>query len=180
MVNQTRRSISWITRTAVLLALLIVIQIFPFPQPFRQFITGPLVNMILLIAAISTGLIGSITLALISPWMAWLVQTHAAFGNLLPVIPYIMIGNAVYVCLFLLFRLKKKNVWFDSIGILLGSGAKFIVLYTAVTYIIIKYASIPPMIAKAMSFPQLITALAGGVLALLLEQILKPTKILSK
>lgn len=173
MATQTRKNIFWITRTAVLLALIIVVQFLHLQQP----VTGPLINMIILIAGISTGFIGGISIAFLSPWTAYITQTHAAFGSILPVVPFIMIGNAVYVCVFLLFRIKKKNLITDSIGIILGSIIKFLILYSAVTYILV---NLKKPIILLMSFPQLITALIGGVLALILEQILKPSKILSK
>jgi hypothetical protein len=176
MIEKTKKDVAWITRSGLLLACLIVVQLIPFPAPFKQLITGPLVNMVLLIAAMSIGLLGGIVLAILSPVLAQILQTHSILGPLFFVIPFIMLGNMVYVLFFHWFRGKKDNIVLVSIGLILGSVLKFFVLYLAVTIII---KNLPLPLKTAMGITQLYTALGGGVLAITIGHLLgllKPKK----
>jgi hypothetical protein len=87
---------------------------------------------------------------------------------LAPLIPFIALGNAILVILF--FWLKSKNKIF---GIIIASLVKFLVLVSAVRLLV----QVPPAVAQMMSFPQLITALAGGFIALLVMNIFKRANI---
>jgi len=73
-------------------------------------------------------------------------------------VPFIMAGNTIYVVLFSLLRRYS-----DYAGIIAAAPAKFILLYTAANIIIDK---LPAPIKLAFSFPQLITAITGGAIAL--------------
>jgi len=169
MVNKGKKNVAWLTRTGLLLSCLIVVQLLPFPAPLKQFITGPLVNMVLLIAVISTDFLSGIIIAILSPVLALLMGTHSALGTLLPVVPFIMLGNIVYVTFFHVFRGKNKQLFSQSIGLVLGSVVKFLILLIAVTYLV----KVPSPIAKAMGVVQLYTALGGGILAILIGKILE-------
>lgn len=171
-MEKTKKDVNWITRLGLLLACLIVVQVLPFPAPFKQFITGPLVNMILLIATISTGLLGGIIIAILSPILVLILGTHSALGFLLPVVPFIMLGNIAYVFFFSLLRGKQKQLTPQFIGIILGSVVKFLILFVAVTYVV----KVPAPITKAMGIVQLYTALGGGILAILIGNILESNK----
>ena len=65
------KKIRWITETAVLLALLLTAQVLT--KPFGQLVTGSFVNAILALTALYAGLSSGITVAVISPVMAWLL-----------------------------------------------------------------------------------------------------------
>ena len=56
--------------------------------------------------------------------------------------------------------LKGKN---KILGIIIASFVKYLILFTAVSYIV----DVPDKIAKVMSLPQLFTALSGGAIAIL-------------
>lgn len=172
MIEKTKKDVNWLTRTGLLLACLIVVQWLPFPAPFKQFVTGPLVNMILLLAVISTGFLGGIILAILSPIFVLILGTHSALGFLLPVVPFIMLGNIAYVFFFSILRGKQKLFFPQLIGLILGSMIKFFVLFIAVTYIV----KVPAPIGKAMGITQLYTALGGGILAILIGNILESNK----
>lgn len=152
-------TVKWITKTAILLALLIVVQLFRMPQ----LITGVIVNFILLLAFVQVDVFSGIIIGLISPIVAFLFGILPA--PLAPMIPFIMLGNAVYVAIFALIRNKIPNWWKAIIGVILGASVKFALLALAVKYLV----NAPPKIAQAMSIPQLYTALAGGVVIILLE-----------
>jgi hypothetical protein len=158
-MSKTNLTVKWITKTAILLALLIVIQLFRMPQ----LVTGVLVNFILLLAYVQVDLFSGVIIGLISPVVAFLFGILAA--PLAPMIPFIMLGNAVYIAVFALIRSKNPNWWKAIIGVVFGALLKFALLSLAVKYLV----NAPPKIAQAMSIPQLYTALAGGVVIILLE-----------
>ena len=88
-----RKKILWITETAVMLALLITLQLVT--KPFGQLVTGSFVNAVLAVTVLVAGLSSGITVALISPVMAYLL-------NIAPqplTVPAIMVGNTVFVVL---------------------------------------------------------------------------------
>jgi thiamine transporter ThiT len=158
-MSKSNFTVKWITKTAILLALLIVIQLFRMPQ----LITGVIVNFILLLAFVQVDVFSGIIIGLISPVVAFLLGILAA--PLAPMIPFIMLGNAVYVAIFAMIRTRKPNWWKASIGVIMGASVKFTLLTLAVRYLV----NAPPKIAQAMSIPQLYTALTGGVVIILLE-----------
>lgn len=154
--------IRWISRTAILLAIALVFQMGGFPQ----FITGPLVNTVLYLAAMIVGWQGGIMIGIFTPVIA--AMRGILPPPLTPIIPFIALGNAVLVILF--FWLKSKN---KIAGIIIASSVKFLLLVSAVKLLV----RVPPAIAQMMSFPQLITALAGGFIALLIINIFKRAHI---
>ncbi|MDD3032302.1 MAG: ECF transporter S component [Atribacterota bacterium] len=159
-MQQTR--IRWISRTAILLAIALVFQMGGFPQ----FITGPLVNTVLYLATMIVGWQGGILIGIFTPVIA--AMRGILPPPLAPLIPFIALGNAILVILF--FWLKSKNKIF---GIIIASLVKFLVLVSAVRLLV----QVPPAIAQMMSFPQLVTALAGGFFALIIINIFKRAKI---
>ncbi|OQY40686.1 ECF transporter S component [Candidatus Atribacteria bacterium 4572_76] len=144
--------IKLITRTGILLAVALVVQMGGFPQP----ITGPLINTVLYLAALLVGSWGGIIIGVCTPVIAFMRGILPA--PLGPMIPFIALGNGVLVIVFSL--LKGKNKIF---GIIIASLAKYLILFTAVSFIV----DVPDKIAQIMSLPQLFTALSGGVIAML-------------
>ncbi len=99
---------TWIARTAVCLALLIAVQFFT--KSLGQFVTGSCVNLVLAIASLIGGVWSGVTVAVISPFCAYLLGIGPAF---LPMVPCISLGNAVYAVLFGLLVgkcLQKKKL----------------------------------------------------------------------
>jgi hypothetical protein len=156
MVQKT--GIRWLTRTAILLAIALVIQMGGFPQ----FITGPLVNAVLYLSAMIVGWQGGVLIGICTPFIA--AMRGILPPPLTPMIPFIALGNGILVILF--FYLGSKN---KILGIIIASVVKFLVLVSAVNLLV----QVPPPVAQMMSFPQLITALIGGFIALLAVRALK-------
>lgn len=167
----------WITKTAVLIALLVVLQWIT--KPLGQLVTGSCVNAVLAIAALFMGTASGLTVALLSPVFAFL------FGiapNLVTV-PVIMAGNAVYVVL--LCAIGGKQLWKQVLAVIAAAAAKFALLYVAVVWIICNLVADAllaqgllkkPMLSllpASFSWVQLVTALIGGALALLCVPVLK-------
>ena len=92
--NKHNMAMTVLTRTAVLLALALVFQI-GFTQ-FAQPAVGPLVNMTLLVAAVVVGSIPAIIIGCLTPLMAFLL----GIMPLLPLVPFIMLGNAILIVSF--------------------------------------------------------------------------------
>lgn len=155
-MSQTR--IYWITRTAILLAIAVVFQMGGFPQ----FITGPAVNAILYLSAMTIGWSGGVLIGICTPVIAALRGILPP--PLTPLIPFIALGNGILVILF--FYLQKKS---RILAIAVASTVKFLILAAAVNFLV----QVPSKIAQMMSFPQLLTAIFGGLIALLVERAIK-------
>ena len=178
------RKIRWITESAVLLALLISLQAVGSMIPealTKQLVTGTLVNCVLAVSVLLVGLSSGITIALISPVCAFMMGIAP---NLITVLP-IMAGNVCFVVLLKLLFGKSKIL---ALGI--AAIAKFGVLYLLVVQVVCGIASpallgqklgntvllAPPMLKMLptmFSWPQLVTAICGGVIALLIFPTLK-------
>lgn len=139
------------------MALTLVIQMMGMPQ----YATGPLVNTMLCVAAVFVGIWGGVAIGLITPIIAfWRGILPAPLG---PMIPFIAIGNAVLVILYGLIEKRNKYV-----AVIAASIVKYLVLSAAVRFVV----QVPPKIAQMMQVPQLITALTGGAIAVILSEIL--------
>lgn len=133
-----------------------------FAVPFLPFqgITGPIVNAILFISVVILSVRSAILLALAPSLIAVTVGTLPAV--LLPMVPFIIAGNIILV--FIFYRFRKNNYW---IAVILASVLKFLFLYSTsfiVINLIIK-KQLASAVSLMMSWPQLVTALAGGVVA---------------
>ena len=153
-----KTNLKWLTRTAILLAIALVFQMGGFPQ----LITGPLVNTVLYLSAMIVGWPGGVLIGIFTPLIA--AMRGILPPPLTPLIPFIAFGNGALVVLF--YWLKSKN---KILGIIIASAVKFLILVTAVNLLV----QVPPPVAQMMSLPQALTALAGGVIALLAERALK-------
>lgn len=181
------KKIRWITETAALLALLICLQwvgsMIP-DQTVKQLVTGSCVNAVLAVAALYAGMSSGITIALISPVCAFLLGIAP---NLITVVP-IMVGNTCFVILLRL--IAGKPFWRQPVAVVTAAGVKFGVLYLLVVQVVCNLASgsllgkklgdtvllAPPMLKMLpvmFTWPQLITALIGGTLAMLILPILR-------
>ncbi|MBQ7002082.1 MAG: hypothetical protein IJN67_13760 [Oscillospiraceae bacterium] len=167
------KKIRWITETAILLALLVSLQYIT--KPMGQLVTGSCVNAILAIAALVGGLSSGLTIALVSPVLAFLL----GIAPQILTVPAIMAGNSVYVVLLhLLADQNGKNLGKQIAAWLLASVAKFAALYFIVVKLIcgvlseslLASGTLRAPMLKALpatfSWPQLITALIGGAIAL--------------
>ncbi len=150
--------IRFIAYTGILLAVALVVQMGGFPQP----ITGPLVNAVLYLSALLVGSWSGVIIGIFTPLIAFMRGILPA--PLAPMIPFIAIGNGVLVLVF--FMLMEKN---KIIGIVVASVVKYLILSTAVRYVV----SVPGKVAQMMGLPQLYTALIGGGIALLAYQTLQ-------
>lgn len=167
------KKIKWITRTGVLLALLITLQWGTAgTQAFAgQYITGSCVNAVLAVAVLFSGVWSGVTIALLSPFFA---KALGIGPQLIQIVPAIAAGNLVYVLL--LYLADKKLRAFSIVPAALG---KFLTLYLLVVKCIVPLLAEklkPQQIATfsmMFSYPQLITALIGGLMACAIVPLLK-------
>lgn len=164
------KKIRWITETAIMLALLVTLQ--AITKPLGQLVTGSFVNAVLAVTVLVAGLYSGITVAIISPVLAYLL-------NIAPqvlTIPAIMIGNTVYVVLLYFIAGKRsKNILRQLLAWLIAATAKFAALYAMVHWVIcgLFAQALPAPVLASFSWPQLITALIGGGAALLIVPVLR-------
>ena len=173
------KKLRWITETAIMLALLVTLQ--ALTKGFGQLVTGSFVNAVLAVAVLVGGMGCGITVALISPILAYLL----GIAPQILTVPAIMAGNTVYVVLLALIAGKSKQVVPKVIAWIVAAAAKFATLYAIVVLLICGVLSESLMAAgtlkepmlKALpatfSWPQLITALIGGGVALLIVPVLR-------
>ncbi|MBT4210028.1 MAG: iron hydrogenase [Candidatus Komeilibacteria bacterium] len=130
------------------------------PLFHQQWVTGPIVNAMFLIAVVLLGSQNAIILALLPSTIALGVGLLPAV--LAPMIPFIIISNVILILGFHLLR--DKNFW---LGIVVGSLLKFIFLWST-SFVVINLLlkqELATKVSAMMSWPQLATALIGGLLA---------------
>lgn len=185
-----KTNIRRITETAVMLALLICLQwagsLIPAPMA-KQLVTGSFVNCVLAVTVLLVGLWGGVAVALISPVCAYVLGIAP---NLITVLP-IMLGNLSFVLLlYCLLGKSLRPIWKQPVAVLVAAAVKFGILYGLVVEVICGSASglflgkkignavlLAPKMLKMLptmfTWPQLITALIGGSLAMLILPTLK-------
>ncbi len=174
------KKIRWITETAILLALLVTLQ--ALTKGFGQFVTGSCVNAVLAVAVLVAGLWSGVTIALISPVLAFLL----GIAPQILTVPAIMVGNTVFVLLLHLIAgaadasvSKRLAAW------VIAAVAKFAALYVIVVKLIcgvmadslLAAGTLKEPMLKALpatfSWPQLVTALIGGGIALAIVPVIR-------
>lgn len=152
-----------------------------FPQP----VTGPLINAILYISTSLLGCISGIIIGCITPLVALIRGQLPPF--LAPMVPFIMIGNGLLVVIYYFIASRKRNKSpikqiTKYIAILFASVLKFLFLsisFKIVAPLIISN-DIPHKLTLLMSTPQLYSALFGGIIALIILEILFRSGLLEK
>ena len=174
------KKVRWITETAIMLALLVALQ--ALTKGFGQLVTGSFVNAVLAISVLVGGLWSGVTVAIISPVLAFVL----GIAPQILTVPAIMAGNTVFVVLLHVTVGKQCEAVTMRIIAWLGAAvAKFATLYVIVVKVICGVMADSLMAAgtlkepmlKALpatfSWPQLFTALIGGGVALLIVPVIR-------
>jgi len=173
------------TRTAVLVALLVSVQAATAPLAaipmLRQYLSGSIINMILIISVMAVSTSTGLVVAIVSPVFASLLGIVP--GWQWPLVPLIALGNASLVLIWRLFGKREiVNKYVNRVlTIGLAAVVKFLVLFVGVVQIMLKVLQLPPpqvnAISAAFSITQIFTATIGGILAsLALPIIIKATR----
>ncbi len=146
------------------LALATVATVLPF-FIHLQWLTGPIVNAILIITLFVVGVRSALVLCLIPSLMA--LSGGLLPAVLAPVVPFIMISNVILVLSvdrISDFISGDKGYWY---GVVIGAGLKFIFLFASVGFIsrLLAQNTLAVKVAQMMSWPQFATALIGGAIA---------------
>lgn len=161
MISRERFSVQQLTRLALLLALTLAVQLLRLPAP----VTGPLVNLMLILSTALAGPAGGAGIGLLTPWAALLLGIIPPI--LAPAIPFIMAGNALYCLSYGALEGKIKGG--SAVGVLLGAALKFVVIAGAARWLLV----LPPAASGALLLPQLFNAIIGGGAALPLANYLR-------
>ena len=175
-----RKKVLWITETAVMLALLVTLQ--ALTKPMGQLVTGSCVNAVLAVAVLVAGIYSGITVAIISPVLAYLL----GIAPQILTVPALMVGNTVFVVLLYFIAGKdSKQILRQIIAWISAAAVKFSALYAIVVWLICGVFSegllasgalkepMLKMLPATFSWPQLFTALSGGAIALLIAPLLR-------
>ena len=168
------KTVLWITKTAMLVALLVVAQAATAALG-NTLVTGSVVNMILIISVMTCGWKSGVTVAAISPICAKLF----GIGPLWSILPFLMLGNTAIVLTwhfvgnrlipFPLRIMQRKGVSY-ILALISGAVVKSAVLYLGIVQLAIPFLLDLPekqaaTISGMFSISQLITAIIGGAIA---------------
>lgn len=155
------------TRVLVFVSLLAVATGLP-AVVHSQWVTGPIVNTTLFLAAAILGPTEAVLIGIIPSSVA--LASGLLPVALAPMVPFIMIANAVMTITFGYFKSRTF-----AGAVFIASALKFIFLYSIV--ILLMNTLLPgPLVEKLsimMSWPQLYTALIGGVMAYAVLKVMK-------
>lgn len=159
---------SKLVRGALLVALALALQslrlVLPMPQLLPTFIIGTLVHMMLVLTLQLSGLKTALLLAFLLPLTAY-VQGQVLLPFLIPVI---WLGNFIFVLLVRQFKDSRKLSL--SIPPLAKACVMLLAAWAALSFLALPNPALRKTVMFAMSVPQLLTAVAGILLA---EQVKK-------
>ena len=159
---------SKLARGAFLVALALARQslrlVLPMPQLLSTFIIGTLVHMMLVLTLQLSGLKTALLLAFLLPLTAY-VQGQVLLPFLIPVI---WLGNFIFVLLVRQFKDSRKLSL--SIPPLAKACVMLLAAWAARSFLALPNPALRKTVMFAMSVPQLLTAVAGILLA---EQVKK-------
>ncbi len=137
----------------------------------QQFLTGPIINALLILSFLYLGKNKALFLALIPSTVA--LSRGLLPLTLAPMVPFIMISNCLYLLTFA--KLQTTSQTKNFVAIFLSAIIKSVFLFI-VSKLLMENMLVAPLaskIASMMSWPQLWTAILGGVLALLIDNNVK-------
>ena len=174
-----------LVQTALLLAICIASQYF---KNLSVYITGPIVNLTIILAVLSVGLWSGLLLSIIAPVTAFFFTGSPIMSAIPLMFPAVMAGNAVLAVTIWYFQKKTSFKWRLPAGLIAGSVLKAVFMGIVIVLIILpifgdniasklpKPEALPMVLATAkvtFSVTQLTTALIGSVLAYLIWMPLK-------
>jgi hypothetical protein len=146
-----------IAETSIATVIAVIVPAILAHTPQNQFIVGPIVNAVLFWVALRVGITNALFIAVIPSLIA-------LFRGMLPptaamVIPFIILGNCTMI---LVFTLIKSKLW---LRVLASSVLKTLVIFLP-AWLLFNLSS---TVSFMMSWPQLLTAVVGGFIAVKLS-----------
>lgn len=138
-----------------------------------QWLTGPIVNALLILCLVLVGVRSALILCLVPSLVA--LGSGLIPSVLAPMVPFVMVSNAILVVAmdYFLSRSQAGSAYWK--GLATGAGLKFLFLFlniSLVSGLLIKQ-ELAAKVAQMLSWPQLFTALTGGMMAFVLLKFLK-------
>lgn len=169
-----------ITITAILLAICIVSQFF---KNLSVYLTGPVINAALILTVLYAGPVCGIILSIITPITSFFITGSPIMAAIPVMFPCIMIGNIILVVSVALLRNKCGKTAGLPISIVIGAILKALFMGIVISLIVLPNM-LPPKMQPMMhvlqlqfSVTQLITALIGGVYAIIIFAVLRKTSL---
>ena len=169
-----------ITITAILLAICIVSQFF---KNLNVYITGPIINAALILTTVYAELACGIILSVITPITSFFITGSPIMAAIPAMFPCIMIGNIILVLVVALLRDKFGKKTGLPVSLVIGAACKALFMGILISLIIlpnmlpVKMQPMLHVLQIQFSVTQLITALIGGVYALIILAVLRNTSL---
>ena len=165
----------WITQTGIMLAALLILQFAT--KSLGQYVTGSCVNFVLVTCTLVCGLSSGIVIALLSPFFAFFFGVGPAIFVLTPCIA---VSNVVIVLVASLARKRiekgEAKQLVNYIIIVFAALTKFCCIYLLIVKLVLPILGLPAKKVAAMSvmfsYPQLVTALIGGLLSVVISSVI--------
>lgn len=179
-----------LVQTALLLAICIASQFF---KNLSVYITGPIVNAVIIIAVLAAGLWSGLLISAIAPITAFFISGSPIMAAIPLMFPAVIGGNAILALCTWYFQNKMHFRQSLTVGLALGSLLKAAFMGIVIVLVLLplfggniasrlpKPEALPMVLSTAkitFSVTQLITALTGSVLACIIWIPLK--KVLEK
>ncbi len=167
-----------ITITAILLASCIISQFF---KNLSVYLTGPVINAALILTVIYAGLTCGIILSIITPITSFFITGSPVMAAIPAMFPCIMIGNIILVTAVALLREKCGKTAGLPLSIVIGALLKALFMGILISLIILpnmlpqKLQPMMSVLQFQFSVTQLITALIGGIYAMIIFNVLRKT-----
>ena len=156
-----------------------------------QWITGPIVNMALILSIFLLDVRSALLIGILPSTIA--LGTGLLPAILAPIIPFIILSNSILVLAFsVLSRVSdeqsesriegsRDKLWSLNYftKLFIGSGLKylFLLLTSEIVINLLLNSKVAPAVAQIMSWPQFFTAMIGGILAFGVLKVLKIKKV---
>lgn len=168
-----------ITFTALMLAICISSQFF---KNASVYVTGPIVNSVLILTTLYSGLACGIIISIISPITAFFITGSPVMAAIPVMFPCIMLGNISLVVTIAFITNKIKKAFSLPLAMISGSIIKFAVMGILISLIVLPHM-LPIKMSKMLftlqlqfSITQLVTALIGSFYAGIILIIFKKIK----
>ena len=169
-----KKSLRILTQTAMMLAVTLVMQyvagILPIPAGMvRTLVIGSLVNLSLLVTTQMVGWRGSMIVSVLTPLVAlWIGQLPLPH-----MFPIVAVANVIMVLLFEFLGRRSQVLALAVAAIVKTAVSWILVVYIFVPYLLpaiglpeAKVATMTAMLSLNFTWPQLVTAVVGGILAM--------------
>ena len=169
-----------ITVTAIMLAICIISQFF---KNLSVYITGPVINAALILTAIYAGLACGIILSIITPITSFFITGSPVMAAIPAMFPCIMIGNIILVATVALLRERCGKTAGLPVSIAIGAAAKALFMGILISLIILpnllpeKMQPMMHVLQLQFSVTQFLTALIGGIYAVIIYSVLRKTSL---